>query len=223
MKGLLKMTKVLEIISCAILLLSPAFAANPALLKKDSQAYHNTGLYEKDLTQVIAQARDYIIKEATANRRSGHLKKLAIVLDIDETSLNHDHKVVERGFATDSAQLHKEALTASAPAMVSMLSLYQGALKCGVQVFFVTGRPLSELKAIRTNLLRAGFRQWAGLYLRPDNYHQPSTTSFKVKARKLITEQGYTIIASISDQDSVLKGGFMQKGFKLPNPFYHLP
>nr|WP_232220795.1 HAD family acid phosphatase [Legionella tunisiensis] len=96
-------------------------------------------------------------------------------------------------------------------------------LKTWYKSLFVTGRPLSELKATRANLLRAGFNHWAGLYLRPDTYRQPSITPFKTQARKSIANQGYTVIASIGDQDSDLKGGFMQKGFKLPNPFYHLP
>lgn len=226
MKGFFKVIiRTLVVISYTALFLSPTFAepANLSLLKKDIQTYHDSGLYEKELTQVIAQARGYIIKEAIANNNSNNPKKLAVVLDIDETSLSNYDKMVKRDFVADRAQLHKEILAADAPVITPMLSLYQDALKHGVKVFFVTGRPLSELKATRTNLLRAGFNHWAGLYLRPDNYRQPSIMPFKIQARKSIASQGYTVIASIGDQDSDLKGGFMQKGFKLPNPFYHLP
>lgn len=226
MKGSFKVImKTLAVISCTALFFSPVFAepANLSLVKKEIQVYHDSGLYEKELAQVIAQARGYIVKEALANSQSRNPKKLAVVLDIDETSLSNYDKMVKRDFVANRDQLHKEILAADAPAIAPMLALYQDALKYGVKVFFVTGRPLSELKATRTNLLRAGFNHWAGLYLRPDTYRQPSITPFKTQARKSIVKQGYTVIASIGDQDSDLKGGFMQKGFKLPNPFYHLP
>lgn len=225
MKGFFKVIlKPLVIISW-IICLSPALAepANLSLLKKDIQAYHDSGLYEKELAQVIAQAHKYITKEALTNNRQDSPKKLAIILDIDETSLSNYNKMIKRDFIANRALIHQEVLAANSPAIKPVLSLYQDALKLGIKIFFVTGRPLSELKATRTNLLRAGFSHWAGLYLRPDNYHQSSIIPFKIKARQSIIHQGYTVIASIGDQDSDLKGGFMQKGFKLPNPFYFLP
>jgi len=46
--------------------------------------------------------------------------------------------------------------------------------------------------------------------------------TFKSEARAAITKQGYTIIASIGDQYSDLKGGYAEKTFKLPNPYYYL-
>jgi len=35
--------------------------------------------------------------------------------------------------------------------------------------------------------------------------------------------QGYDILLTIGDQYSDLKGGYADKGFKLPNPMYYLP
>ena len=35
-----------------------------------------------------------------------------------------------------------------------------------------------------------------------------------------ITADGYTIIANLGDQESDLAGGYAEKTFKLPNPFY---
>lgn len=73
------------------------------------------------------------------------------------------------------------------------------------------------------NLKRAGFKNWTGLYFRPENYNQPSIIPFKSGMRQAISKQGYLIIASIGDQNSDLLGGYAQKGYKLPNPFYYLP
>ncbi|ARG98064.1 HAD family acid phosphatase [Legionella micdadei] len=204
--------------------LSFAEPLNLSILKKELEAYHDTGAYQKELACVIAQAQEYILKQAAANEQLGNRKKkLAIVLDIDETSLSNYPRMAKRHFNSDSAQVQKNLLAADAPVIKSMLSLYNNARQHHVAVFFVTGRPISMLRATRTNLLRAGYNHWAGLYFRPDSYSQPTIIPFKSQARKSITNQGYTVIASIGDQYSDLQGGYAQRGFKLPNPFYYLP
>ena len=114
-------------------------------------------------------------------------------------------------------------MAANAPAIKPTLALYQDAIRHGVKVFFVTGRHQAERKATQKNLINAGYKHWAGLYLRPNHYRHHSIIPFKAQTRKLITEQGYTIVATIGDQYSDLKGGYAEKGFKLPNPFYYLP
>jgi HAD superfamily, subfamily IIIB (Acid phosphatase) len=38
--------------------------------------------------------------------------------------------------------------------------------------------------------------------------------------RRKLTAEGYIIIANIGDQDSDLTGGYAERIFKLPNPFY---
>jgi hypothetical protein len=46
---------------------------------------------------------------------------------------------------------------------------------------------------------------------------------FKAPERRKISEQGYTIVLSLGDQDSDLEGGYAERTFKLPNPVYFLP
>ncbi|RMX03849.1 acid phosphatase [Legionella jordanis] len=196
---------------------------NLSVLKSEIKQYHDSGSYQKELERVLYQAQDYILKQAEINQKQKNPKKLAIVLDIDETSISNYNSIIHRDFGADLNQIHKDILEANAPVIAPTLALYKAAMEHNVAIFFVTGRHLSELKATRLNLLRAGFKNWAGLYLRPDTYRDSSIVPFKTKARESITKQGYTIVASIGDQQSDLKGGYMQKGFKLPNPFYHLP
>jgi putative acid phosphatase of HAD superfamily subfamily IIIB len=43
---------------------------------------------------------------------------------------------------------------------------------------------------------------------------------FKSGERAKIASAGYTIIATIGDQQSDIDGGSAECGFKLPNPFY---
>jgi predicted secreted acid phosphatase len=212
-------------LGCAVFLSPVIFAEPPnlSILKKEVLAYHDSGQYEKEVASVLSQAQCYILQQAEVNQRTGNRKKLAIVLDIDETSLSNYRRIAQSDFVADRAQIHQAILAADAPAIVPTLSLYRNALKHGVQVFFVTGRALSTLHATRANLRRAGYKHWAGLYLRPNNYKKPSIIPFKTHVREAITKRGYTIVASIGDQYSDLKGGFAQKRFKLPNPFYFLP
>ena len=210
---------------CAIFLNTASFAepTNLSHLKEKIQAYHDSGAYLKELAQVITRAHVFIINRVKDNSYLAHPKKLAIVLDIDETSLSNYDKIVSRGFAANHEQLHQEILAADAPAIKPTLLFYDDVLKHGVTVFFVTGRIESERKATAKNLKYAGYHDWAGLYLKPENYHQPSITPFKLQSRTAITKQGYTIIASIGDQYSDLKGGYAEKTYKLPNPYYYLP
>lgn len=197
--------------------------ANLTLIKKELVQYHDSGLYQQELTEKIKQAQEYIIQQAVANQKSPSQQKLALVLDIDETSLSNYDKMARHDFAANHAQIHKEILAANAPVIKPMLALYQAAQRHGISVFFVTGRNESERAATESNLSKAGYTNWSGLYLRPQNYADSSIVPFKTNARKQISEQGYTIVASIGDQYSDIRGGYAQKGFKLPNPYYYLP
>ena len=111
-------------------------------------------------------------------------------------------------------------MSAKSPAIEPMLQLYQEAVSHHVAVFFVSGRTQSEYQATDKNLRAAGYSKWTGLFLKPDDYAQKSIVPFKSEIRAKLTKQGYTIIASIGDQQSDLIGGFAEKTYKLPNPYY---
>lgn len=205
--------------------LSPVYSEplNLDLIKKIAIEYHDSGRYDQEMEQKIAQAQRYIIEQATANAQRPQPKKLAIVLDIDETSISNYAHLVKRGFANIYEQINEDILAADDPVIAPTLALYQEVLKHGVSVFFVTGRTQSQQEATQRNLIEAGYTQWSGLYLRPDTYTENSIIPFKSQTRANITNQGYTIVASIGDQYSDVLGGYSQRGFKLPNPYYFLP
>ena len=50
-----------------------------------------------------------------------------------------------------------------------------------------------------------------------------SAADFKAPQRQAIEREGYTIIANVGDQPSDLEGGFSERTFPLPNPFYRIP
>jgi acid phosphatase len=226
MKPLLHKLPLAALAFCTTLTVAtPIYAEPPNLtcVKNELKKYHDSGRYEKDLAQAIEKAQHYINQQAHINKKRKAPKKLAIVLDIDETSLSNYKYMIKRDFTGTRADFHQDVMAANAPAIKPTLSLYKDAIHNGVKVFFVTGRRTPEANATAKNLQRAGYHQWAGLYLRPSDYDQKSIIPFKSHTRELITQKGYTIIATIGDQYSDLKGGYAEKGFKLPNPYYYLP
>ncbi|MDR3501087.1 MAG: HAD family acid phosphatase [Legionella sp.] len=211
--------------STGLTVATPTYAEPPNLtcVKNELKKYHDSGRYEKDLTQVIEKAQHYINQQARINKKRTNPKNLAIVLDIDETSLSNYNYMIKRDFSGTKAEFHQDVMAAKSPAIKPTLNLYKDAINRGVTVFFITGRRKPEANATAKNLHRAGYHQWAGLYLRPSDYNQKSVIPFKSHTRELIIQKGYTIIATIGDQYSDLNGGYAEKGFKLPNPYYYLP
>lgn len=212
-------------IFCAFIIQNRSFAEpqNLSLLKKEIQNYHDSGQYEKELAQVVRQADHVIAQEVAMNAHRQHPKKLAIVLDIDETSLSNYPSIVRDDFTEDEEKVHRDLMAARGVVIQPMKAFYEHVLSEGVSIFFVTGRYESIRAQTIKNLKAAGYHDWTALYLKPNDYHQASVIPYKSKARETITRKGYTIIASIGDQESDLKGGYALHTFKLPNPYYYLP
>ena len=61
------------------------------------------------------------------------------------------------------------------------------------------------------------------MILQPAGARFQSAADFKAPERRKITEQGYTIVLNMGDQESDLRGGYAERTFKLPNPVYFLP
>ncbi len=72
------------------------------------------------------------------------------------------------------------------------------------------------------NLREQGFA-WTEVVLLPEDRQFWNAVEFKSGVRRHISEQGYTILLSMGDQDSDLAGGYAERTFKLPNPVYFLP
>lgn len=197
-------------------------------------AYHDNGLYEKQLAAVDQAARDYVMS------RADKVKMPALVLDIDETSLSNWPQMKANDFAYfGDPQLACDKLPqgpcgalewdklAQARAIDPTLALFQAAKAHGVAVFFITGRhnypaEADETEFTKTALTKAGYSNWDGLALRSSAYAQSSVADYKSDERKKIAAKGYTIIANVGDQPSDLAGGYAERTFLLPNPFYRI-
>jgi predicted secreted acid phosphatase len=250
----MKMPRLLSAV-LSISLLSGSFCAqsissNHALLPKEPTpnlgklkirltAYHdckgNEGCYAKDLDRQADLAIAYL-RQRTAHARSD--EKLALVLDIDETSLsnweemrtadNDDPNGDDFGYI--AADWNAWVAKKEATAIGATLRVYHEAAKRGVSVFFITSRRQDEdpqkdqTAATAENLKAVGYDHWDGLALRGPHPKTQSVTDFKSGERRKIAQAGYHIILNIGDQMSDLNGDPQAEcSVKLPNPFYYIP
>jgi predicted secreted acid phosphatase len=194
---------------------------NLTMVKQQLVQYHDSGQYMNDLITADNDALQYLEKRVKAN--NNHKQKLALVLDIDETSLSNYANMREYDFGGTKGEIFANMEKGEDQAIASTLQLYQYAKAHEVAVFFITGRPDNLRSVTSNNLKKAGYDHWDGLYLRPDRYTEASITPFKTEMRKKITQQGYDIALNVGDQNSDLKGGYADKTVQLPNPYYYLP
>jgi HAD superfamily, subfamily IIIB (Acid phosphatase) len=188
--------------------------------------YISGGRYDEDVTKIVADARAWL------EERVKTAPKPAIVLDIDETSLSNWPAYRVNGWARivngpcDLQQgpcgLRAWQALGQSRAIAPTLALARRARELGVAVFFITGRPANLREATERNLKDQGY-EWTGVILQPEGAQFASAVDFKAPERRKLTEQGYTIVLSLGDQQSDLAGGYAERTFKLPNPVYFLP
>jgi len=203
-----------------------SLAAEPVNLDFRKQAmirYHDSGAYDYDIHEVIARARAYLGQRVADNARDGHQVKLALVFDIDETSLSNWSSLVQLGFGGIPETIAERIAAGKDPAISETLGLYRYAMSLEVPVFFITGRHERLRSATEKNLKAVGYERWVELFMKPNDYRMKSVIPFKSGARKQIEEKGYKIVVNLGDQYSDLAGGYSERVFKLPDPFYYIP
>jgi hypothetical protein len=200
--------------------------------------FHDSGVYDAELAQIDKIAKAAVLRsvhkgdfrshkgrfhKGNGRVRAAHFhgKKLALVLDIDETSLSNYSAISADNF-TFGPQSQAEATNEIGTAIAPTLDLFNTAKQNGVAVFFITGRRENTRAHTESNLKREGYNGWQQLVLKPDASTQ-TTVQYKSGARAAIEQQGYRIVANVGDQYSDLAGGHEDVGFKLANPFYFLP
>ena len=197
------------------------------------RSFHDSGVYNDELAEIDKIADATVLRRVHQGHfraRKGHKrarvaafhgKKLAIVLDVDETSLSNYSAINADNF-TFGPNSQAEATNEIGTAIQPTLDLFNLAKSKGVAVFFITGRRENTRAHTESNLTREGYSGWTQLILKPDASTQ-TTVQYKSGARAAIEQQGYDIIANVGDQYSDLAGGRADVGFKLTNPFYFLP
>lgn len=197
-----------------------------------------TGAYAQQTEGIAAKAEDYLARKAHHHSERGHdhgpSGTPAILFDIDDTTLNTYSYEIYSSFVynpTTNAAFVNAGSKSVFPAVPGMTDLEAQAVADGYTVFFLTGRPASQLTGSEANLTDAGYTfDPANIYLKDQTKPWLSTcaptcttTQYKSLTRKYIESQGYDIVANFGDQFSDLNGGYADKTFKMPNPMYYLP
>ena len=198
-------------------------------MKLQLSDYKCSGQYDREVADTLADAQSYV------DARAGQINHPAVVLDIDETSLSNwpeivanDYGYIPSGACSLAGPCGYSAWELSAQALVvaPTLRLFNQAKARNVKIFFVTGR--HDTPALRDatekNLRAVGYDGWEGLFMRPPLTNDPfaNVQAFKTATRADISKK-FTIIANIGDQRSDLDGGYAERTWKVPNPFYYIP
>lgn len=226
---------ILAALTCASVAQSPVPAGpvdeppNVGDVKNAAVAYHDSGRYERDLASVTARARAWI------DERARQVDRPAIVFDVDDTALSNWEVIraddFGRVFGGPCEALPEGPcgwvnwdLMGRSLALQATLDLYRSIRSQGVAVFFITGRDEPQRAATEMNLRQAGYAEYVRLEMVSfDAPHYASAADFKAPRRAAIEAEGYRIIANVGDQPSDLAGGFAERTFLLPNPFYRIP
>jgi DNA-binding CsgD family transcriptional regulator len=205
--------------------LSASEPENIGILRYQLTEYANCAdsshCYWRDLQSQLDHARSEL-KRLVATHKPN--ERLAMILDIDETSLSNycEMKREQFGFFMDPYNRFLVSTDASI-AIPGTLELYNDAIAAGVSVFFITGRADDMYADTARNLRLAGYRGWSGLILRNEEERTMDTTYYKSSERAKIAAD-HRIILSVGDQWSDLNGTpAAEVSVKLPNPFYFLP
>ena len=191
------------------------------------------GCYWADLDAQYRRAEMALDAELAQHKRG---EKLAIVMDIDETTLSSYCEMRREDFGYIGSLFNTWVVSPEAAvAIPGALRLFQKARTSGVAVFFITGRPGApdtsatahngdQTEATARNLRTAGFDGWAGLQLRNGPENGMTTIAYKSGERQRILDRGYRVVLNVGDQWSDLLGTPQAEvSVKLPNPFYFLP
>jgi predicted secreted acid phosphatase len=209
-------------------------------------SYIDNGNYEADIESVVDPAIDYLKKrvEEESEKPANLRQKLAIVLDIDETSLSNLPEIrTNENYGYNAAAFNHWILQAQAPAIKPVLKLYRTALERGVEVFFITGRRKMDVIApgvygsdffdqTLKNLSQAGYDniKARNLFLRDPKKTDPynKVSDYKSNRRVNILHQNYRIILDVGDQysdlaDTASVKPTYERSVKIPDPFYFIP
>jgi acid phosphatase len=206
----------------------PVQPANIGDLKFTVLDYYNSGAYLSDLQLATAPAIAWITEEAP------RVDRPAVVFDIDETALSNWEAIKANDFGRiftggcDSLPQGPCGLIAwdqraQSTVIRPTMDIFTTARDRGAAIFFITGRDETQRTATERNLQAVGYTGYTQLVMEPAGAHYVSAADFKAPQREQIEQRGYTIIANVGDQPSDLDGGFSQRTYLLPNPFYRIP
>jgi predicted secreted acid phosphatase len=194
-----------------------------------------TSSYHAEMRNLVKEAKAYLDEEHFQRDFDG--LKPAIVLDVDDTTLNTYSYEIYSNFVYNPTTNAAFVNSGVFPAVFFMPELVNRAIGDHYTVFYLTGRPESQRAGTVANLVSAGYPAPDAdhLFMRNKDSSAPSylpcdatppyctTDEYKSLTRAHIEDLGYQIVANFGDQYSDLSLGHEKRAFKVPNPMYFLP
>src|SRR4051812_17113404 len=118
----------------------PVLALEPANLfphKVELRTYVDSGGYAKDVAEVALQANKWLQKRIPRGTKQG---KLAVVFDIDETTLSNLSHIIAMDYGYVPKLWDEWLASGRCPAIVPVQTVYDTAMRAKVEVIFITGR-----------------------------------------------------------------------------------
>jgi len=168
---------------------APALRAAPTL--RAASGLPSRDAWLADVRQAMEGSGRYLDRRKSWARPGA---KLAMVLDIDNTSL----------------QTHYDW---PAP-LIRMRGLSRHAQQLGMQVFFVTGRLRGAAVDSAKRALTHGGYKYAGVCGRKKG---EGLVHSKTRCRRAIAAQGFKIVINLGNRSTDLQGPYFEKGYKLPD------
>lgn len=189
---------------------------NLGAAKAEVRAYEASGGYARDLAAVARRAEAWL-RERAAREAPG--ERLAVVFDVDETLLSNAGYFRELDFGWNDATWEAWIGSARATPIGPVGALCRLAQSLGVEVVILTARAEAGRTATEKNLAAIEGLGRHVLLMQPDGDRRTAEV-FKTEERRKLASAGLTLIANLGDQESDLRGGWSERTFKLPNPFY---
>jgi predicted secreted acid phosphatase len=208
----------LWISGCAI---NPGEPENLSRLKEQILRYVDSGRYAQQIENVSSAAIDWIEQRVQTEARNlgAGKRRLAVVFDIDETMLSNLPYMRAMDFGYQPAAWTAWVARGEAPPLEPVREIFQRARRLGVEAIFITGRRERDQAGTEKNLRAIGTGDYLRIFFMGDDATE-TAEKFKTATRARLVSEGWILIANVGDQASDLAGGFAEKTFKLPAPFY---
>ncbi|GAA4533872.1 HAD family acid phosphatase [Amycolatopsis samaneae] len=174
---------------CGALAAAPAAVAADHGVSATASGLPSYEQWQADVRKVMDPAIPYLNDRVA---RGG--KKLAIVLDIDNTSLETEY--------------HRGAPNKP------VLAFAKAAADKGVSVLVATARKESGRSGALSDLRKAGYPAITEICLKKNESH---AVDVKIRCRKEFVSEGYTLIANVGNRPGDLEYKNYERGFKLPD------
>jgi len=186
---------------------------NLSIAKENVKEYYESGKFDEDLNEVIADAKQKFDKIDFDDNS-------AVIFDVDETALNNYELAKQMGFGYVYEMNKKWNAEMKAPAIKGVKELYDFLLSKGSKIIFLTGRNFPEYDVTYENLVRDGYAKFDTLITQIGDEKKMKNKEFKSSKRVWLTKHGYEIVGTVGDQWSDLEGEYHGIQVKIPNYLY---